>query len=38
MTSQILLEKLEKEVRSDKELDLQWFGNDGKDFIHLSPL
>lgn len=38
ITSQTLQEKLEREVRNDDDLDLNWFGNDGKDFIHLSPL
>lgn len=38
ITSQILREKLEREVRFDDDLNLHWFGNDGKDFIHLSPL
>lgn len=38
ITSQMLRQKLEKEVRFDDDLDLHWFGNDGKDFIHLSPL
>ena len=38
ITSQILREKLEQEVRLDDGLDLRWFGNDGKEFIHLSPL
>ena len=34
ITSQIIRHKLEKEVRFDDGLDLCWFGNDGKDFIH----
>lgn len=38
ITSQIIRQKLEKEVRFDDDLDLCWFGNHGKDFIHLSPL
>lgn len=38
ITSQILQEKLEKDVRFDDDLNLQWFGNHGKGFIHLSPL
>ena len=38
ITSQILQEKLDKEVRFVDELNLRWFGNDGKDFIHISPL
>lgn len=38
ITSRILREKLEKEVRFDDDLHLHWFGNDGKDSIHLSPL
>lgn len=38
ITSQMLQQKLEKEVRFDDDLDLRWFGNDGKDLIHLSPL
>ena len=38
ITSQILRQKLEKEVRFDDDLDLCWFGNNGKDLIHLSPL
>ncbi|KAL9586386.1 MAG: hypothetical protein Q9203_003878 [Teloschistes exilis] len=37
-TSQILREWLKNEVRFDDDLNLQWFGNDGKDFIHQSPL
>ena len=38
ITSRILREKLEMEVNFDHDMDLCWFGNDGKDFIHLSPL
>lgn len=38
ITSRTLREKLEREVRFGDDLDLRWFGNDGKDFIHLSPL
>ncbi len=38
ITSRTLREKLEREVRFGDDLDLHWFGNDGKDFIHLSPL
>ena len=38
ITSQIIRHKLEKEVQFGDDLDLCWFGNDGKDFIHLSPL
>lgn len=38
ITSQILRQKLEKKVRFDDDLDLHWFGNDGKDFIRVSPL
>ena len=38
ITSQIIRQKLDKEVRFDDDLDLCWFGNDGKNFIHLSPL
>ena len=38
ITSQTLQQKLEREVRFDEDLNLRWFGNDGKDFIHLSPL
>jgi hypothetical protein len=38
ITSRILRERLRREVRFDDDLDLHWFGNDGRDFIHLSPL
>jgi hypothetical protein len=38
ITSGILREKLEREVKFDGDLDLRWFGNDGKDLIRLSPL
>ena len=38
ITSKILREKLEREVRFENDLNLCWFGNDNKDFIHLSPL
>jgi hypothetical protein len=38
ITTRILREKLERAVRFDDNLVLHWFGNDGKDFIHLSPL
>ena len=38
ITSKNLREKLGKEIRNDDDLDLRWFGNDGKDLIHLSPL
>ena len=38
ITTRILLEKLEKEVRFDQDLDLRWYGNDGRDDIHISPL
>ena len=38
ITSRILRKKLEEDVRFDDDLDLYWFGNDGKDFIHISPL
>ncbi|KAF7511421.1 hypothetical protein GJ744_004610 [Endocarpon pusillum] len=38
ITSRTLREKLEREARFGDDLDLHWFGNDGKDFIHLSPL
>lgn len=36
--SRTLRQKLEEKVRFDDDLDLCWFGNDGKDFIQLSPL
>ena len=38
ITSKNLREKLGKEIRNDDDLDLHWFGDDGKDLIHLSPL
>ena len=38
VTSRMIRQKLEKEVRFDDDLKLRWFGRDGKDFIHLSPL
>ncbi|KAK4946164.1 hypothetical protein LTR10_014675 [Elasticomyces elasticus] len=38
ITSGILRDKLEKEVRFDNDLGVRCFGNDGKDFIHVSPL
>jgi hypothetical protein len=38
ITSRMLRKKLEREVRFDDGLELHWFGNDGKDFIHIAPL
>ena len=37
ITSKILREKLEREA-FDRSLNLCWFGNAGRDHIHLSPL
>ena len=33
-----LQQKLEMNVRFDNDLNLRWFGNQSKDFIHVSPL
>ena len=38
ITSRMLREKLETKVQFDDDLELHWFGNDGKDFIHIAPL
>ena len=38
LTTRTLRQRLERELRFEDDLDLHWFGNDGKDFIHLSTL
>ena len=38
ITSRIVREKFERGIRFDDDLNLRWFGNDGRDYIDSSPL